>query len=542
MTTCPSTRAEPTDEVHSVRLDHRFPTQDDEVVNPVVPRRLTALAGLVSGALAVTLGMVLTAWNDAASPIDAVGSSFIDRVPRWLKEWAITTFGENDKVALQTGIVIVLAAVAMVSGATSNERPTTFVVTTAVFALVGLLSALDRPTSNAMSYVAPIAGAVAGVVAFSATMGRLRPWWRDRMVPHESKAPLGWDRRRFLRTTGAVGALSVAGGVVARVGERNRLDDLEAQRDVSLPAVTDAVEVVGDGFHPTEPYITPNDRFYRIDTALSFPFVDVNKWRLTIDGMVERPLTFTYEELRERSDLERTITLCCVSNEVGGKYVGNAVWQGVRLADLLSEAGVDPLAEQVFSTSADGWTCGFPLEIARDGRDAMVAIGMNGTSLPIAHGFPARLVVPGLYGYVSATKWLTRITLNRWDDAEGYWVPRGWSRLGPVKTQSRIDVPRRGEEVAVGPHRLAGVAWAQHTGVARVEVRIDDGPWQDATLSDDLTDDAWRQWVLDWDATPGEHTVTVRATDKSGYRQTEAVAPVAPDGATGWHQRTFSVV
>lgn len=510
-------------------------------MNTLVPRRHAALAGFVAGALAVTVGMILTAWSDAASPIDAVGGSFVDRVPRWLKEWAISTFGENDKTVLRLGIVVVLALVAIGAGAASRHGSQPFVVVTVAFAAVGLVSAADRPTSTAMSYLAPIVGAGCGSVAFVATMGRLRPWWRDQVVPHESKAPLGWDRRRFLRTTGAVGALSVTTGVVARLGERRRRDDLEAQRPASLPEVAETADVVGDGFHPTEPYITPNDRFYRIDTALSFPFVNVNKWRLTIDGLVERPLSLSYDDLRDRARIERTITLCCVSNEVGGKYVGNAVWQGVLLADLLDEAGVDPTAEQVFSTSADGWTCGFPLEIARDGRDAMVAIGMNGTSLPTAHGFPARLVVPGLYGYVSATKWLTDITLNRWSDAEGYWVPRGWSRLGPVKTQSRIDVPRRGEEVAAGPFRLAGVAWAQHTGVARVEVRIDDGPWQDATLSDDVTDDAWRQWILDWDASVGEHTVTVRATDKSGYVQTEEAAPVAPDGATGWHRRTFVV-
>jgi DMSO/TMAO reductase YedYZ molybdopterin-dependent catalytic subunit len=223
-----------------------------------------------------------------------------------------------------------------------------------------------------------------------------------------------------------------------------------------------------------------------------------------------------------------------VSNEVGGEYVSNAVWRGVLLGDLLDRAKVDPKAEQVYSTSLDGWTCGFPVSVANDGRDAMIAVGMNGDALPLEHGFPARLVVPGLYGYVSATKWLRSIELTSWDE-QGYWVPRGWGRLGPVKTQSRIDVPRNGTKVSAGPQKIAGVAWAQHTGVAKVEVRVDKGEWQQARVGANVSDDAWRQWVLDWDAPAGDHTIEVRATDKSGYVQTADLADVAPDGATGHH-------
>ncbi|MFT3854313.1 MAG: molybdopterin-dependent oxidoreductase [Ilumatobacteraceae bacterium] len=241
------------------------------------------------------------------------------------------------------------------------------------------------------------------------------------------------------------------------------------------------------------------------------------------------------------AQVERVITLTCVSNTVGGDLVGNAVWQGVLLKDLLDRAGVDPAAEQVYSTSIDGFTAGFPLSVAIDGRDAMIALAMNGKTLPLAHGFPARLVVPGLYGYVSATKWLRRIELNRWSDAEGYWVPLGWSRDGPIKTQSRIDVPRASDTLDSGPTTIAGVAWAQHRGVAKVEVRVDDAEWREATSAADVTDDTWRQWTIGWEATSGTHKVQVRATDKTGETQTEQVAPPAPDGATGYHTRRITV-
>ncbi len=257
--------------------------------------------------------------------------------------------------------------------------------------------------------------------------------------------------------------------------------------------------------------------------------------------MVDKPMTLTYDDLLARPQVERIVTLCCVSNEVGGEYISNASFQGVLLADILREAGVKDGAEQVFSTSLDGWTSGFPVAAALDGRDAMIALGMNGEALPLEHGFPARLVVPGLYGYVSATKWLSKIDLTTWDSAEGFWVPRGWAREAPIKTQSRIDVPRDGQRVAAGSTKIAGIAWAQHRGVERVEVRVDDGPWQQARLGSDVSDDAWREWVLDWDAKPGKHTIQVRATDKNGDTQTADIAPPDPDGATGYHTRSVKV-
>lgn len=516
------------------------------VVATPAPAAWRALAGLVAGAVATTSGLVVAAVAGVASPIDAVGGSFIDRVPRWLKQLAIDWFGDDDKTALRVGIVAVLALVAISFGVASRERPTPLVAGIVAFAVVGSLSAAERPGSTFWSVAAPFVGAAVGAVAAVVLLARLDSRWRRTSRPGPSRAPLGWDRRGFLVTAGALGGASVVAGVVGRRGETARIERIEEQRPATLPVVNDIGPgadrlASDDGFHPSATWITPTEDFYRIDTALSFPRIDVADWKLTIDGMVDRPLEISWNDLLSRPQVERVITLCCVSNDVGGRYIGNAVWQGVLLADLLEEAGVRPEAEQVFSRSLDGWTCGFPVSQALDGRDAMVAVGMNGEPLTILHGFPARLVVPGLYGYVSATKWLSSITLNRWEDDEGYWMPRGWSRLGPVKTQSRIDRPRRTEVVPTGPYRVAGVAWAQHTGVDRVQVRVDDGDWNDATMSTDLTDDAWRQWVFDWDATPGEHRLQVRATDKSGYVQTETVRGVAPDGATGWHTRTVTV-
>jgi len=353
-------------------------------------------------------------------------------------------------------------------------------------------------------------------------------------------------------STGSAAAAAVVAGGIAKIVEDRRIADIRAEIPATLPPVATGngsgiaagtIDVPADAtLSPVTPFITPNDDFYRIDTVLSFPRIYLPDWKVEITGMVDKPLTFTYDQLLARPQVERIVTLCCVSNEVGGEYISNAQFQGVMLADILREAGVHSRAEQVFSTSLDGWTCGFPVAAALDGRDAMIALGMNGKALPLEHGFPARLVVPGLYGYVSATKWLKSIKLTTWDDAEGFWVPRGWAREAPVKTQSRIDVPRDGEQVKAGPTKIAGIAWAQHRGIERVEVRVDDGDWQQARLGADVTNDAWRQWVLDWTPTAGRYTLQVRATDKTGETQTSQLAPPDPDGATGYHTRGVEVV
>ena len=479
---------------------------------------------MIAGGVALSAGAAIAALIRVVSPIDAVGSEVIDRAPRWLKELAISWFGTNDKLALRIGIVVILAIIAALVGPHRRASLIAFVA----LGVVGALASVHRPNESIGAVVPSLLGATLGAVA-------LHRWLRPRPieVPSPSQAPLGWDRRRFLATSTAATAAAAVAGVVAR----------RASQPAPPPAVDLATTLtVPDAatVSPVTPFITPNRDYYRIDTALSFPRVDLSRWKCTIDGLVDHPFSFGYDELLAMPRVERVITLCCVSNEVGGEYIGNAVWQGVPLASLLERAGVQNQAEQVFSTSLDGWTSGFPVKAALDGRDAMVAIGMNGEPLPLEHGFPARLVVPGLYGYVSATKWLSRIELTRWD-REGYWIPRGWAQLAPVKTQSRIDVPRDGQQLTAGTQKIAGVAWAQHRGVNGVEVKVDDGPWQPARLATDVSDDAWRQWVIDWHATAGEHTIAVRATDKTGATQTDERTPVAPDGATGHHTITVSV-
>lgn len=506
-----------------------------------VPPLFAALAGLVAGAVAVTIGMLVAGIIEVVSPIDAVGSEFIDHVPPWLKRWAIDNFGTNDKLALRVGIFTVIGLIAVVLGFASARRRWLVVGGIGVFGVLGAVVAAQRPNEGAAAVIPSLLGAIVGMVLVHRL---LRPAPSGpRATPGPSQVPLGWDRRRFLVTSGTAAAVAVVAGGTARSLENRRVSDIRADIPDTVPPAQSTLPLLfpaaqADG---AVPFITPNDDFYRIDTALSFPRVELANWKLTIDGMVDRPLTVTYDQLLARPQVERMVTLCCVSNPVGGDLVGNAVWQGVLLKDLLDEAGVRPGADQVFSHSLDGWTCGFPVAVALDGRDAMVVTGMNGQGLPLEHGFPARLVVPGLYGYVSATKWLKRIELTTFDEAVGYWVPLGWARDGPVKTQSRIDVPRRGSDLPAGTIVVAGIAFAQHRGIDKVEVRVDGGDWQPATLADNVTDDAWRQWRYEWAATAGDHTLQVRATDRTGEAQTEDVAPPDPDGATGYHTRKVHV-
>lgn len=498
-----------------------------------IPRSSAAVAGIAAGGLAVMVGTLVAAITEVVSPIDAVGSEVIDRVPPWVKERAIQWFGTDDKLALRVGIVTILALAAVGVGLLAARRMWWGVAGIAAFGVVGALAATNRPNQTIGAAFPSILGAVAGALVLY-RMVQPAPTSNDR----NSTTSADWDRRRFLFTGGATAAGAVVAGGMAKGIEERRVDQIRESIQTPLPdTVADAAmqDIPPDAalFDET-PYITPNDEFYRIDTALTFPNVDIDTWSFEIKGLVDTPMKFTYADLLALPQEERVVTLCCVSNEVGGDLIGNAVFRGVMLRDLLDKVGVRAGAEQVFSTSLDGWTCGFPIEVALDGRDAMVAIGMNGETLPLEHGYPARLVVPGLYGYVSATKWLAEIKLTTWAQDEGYWVPRGWSALGPVKTQSRIDVPRT-RKVKAGKQAIAGVAWAQHRGVEQVEVQIDGGAWQLATLAVDVSIDTWRQWLLEWEPTPGKYTVRVRATDNTGETQTEEETPVAPDGATGYH-------
>ncbi|GGO15323.1 hypothetical protein GCM10010116_30750 [Microbispora rosea subsp. aerata] len=357
--------------------------------------------------------------------------------------------------------------------------------------------------------------------------------------------PYTFDRRRLL--TGAAAGVVVAG--VAGLGGwllSSSKDAELARRGVArmLPRPARPAAPIPAGadlrIPGLTPFVTPNAEFYRVDTALVVPSVDPARWTLKIHGLVDRPVELTFADLLKRPMIEADVTLTCVSNEVGGPYAGHARWLGARLADVLREAGIRREADMLLSVSDDGWTCGTPIDVVMDGRDALLAVAMNGEVLPEAHGFPVRQVVPGLYGYVSATKWVTEIKVTRFDQDEGYWTPLGWAPKGPIKTQSRIDVPRDGSEVAAGRTTVAGVAWAQHRGIDAVEVRVDGGAWRQARLADVPGPDTWRQWSLDLDLTPGRHTISVRATDATGYTQTAEEAPPAPDGATGFHTITVT--
>jgi len=406
------------------------------------------------------------------------------------------------------------------------------------------------PSGTGGSDPAGAPGAVRGPAATDASGSALAagsadaPAWGGRDAaerPPVMRAPgvaYAFDRRRLF--TGAAGGV-VAAGAAAFLGRSfggaAAVD--EARVNVTLPAAAEKAPPIPAGadfrINGLSPFVTPNRDFYRVDTALIVPQVDPRSWTLRVHGLVDRPIEITFDDLLRRPLVEADVTLTCVSNEVGGPYAGNARWLGVRMADVLREAGLRPEADMLLSTSQDGFTCGTPVDVVMDGRDALFAVGMNGEPLPVDHGFPVRQVVPGLYGYVSATKWVVDVKVTRFDRDEAYWTPRGWAAKGPIKTQSRIDVPKPNATVPPGRTTVAGVAWAQHKGIDAVEVRIDGGAWQQARLAAVLGPDTWRQWAFDWDATPGDHTIEVRATDATGYTQTSERTPVAPDGASGWH-------
>ncbi|HVR32370.1 MAG TPA: molybdopterin-dependent oxidoreductase [Acidimicrobiia bacterium] len=497
------------------------------------------MAGAAAGGVALAVSE-LAAGIAAGLPslISGVATFVIDNVPPPVKDFAIELFGTADKVALAVGIVVTTLGLGYVAGLLFRRSST---VVPAVFAGFGLLGALAAArTPQADLYPAFLNGALAaaaGIFTFALVVSP---------VSRAARQGTDLDRRVFLGRAGAVVALAVIGAGAGRaLFERTRR--LIAGRDeVVLPIAGDIAPPVPAGAMLDVPgisqIITPNAEFYRIDTApISPPTVDLATWTMSITGMVDRPITLDFTDLSDMAMVERVITIACVSNQVGGDLIGTAKWLGTPLGDLLRRAGVRPEATQVVGRSVDGFTVGFPTAAVFDGWDALLAIGMNDEPLPFEHGFPARLIVAGLYGYVSATKWLSEIELTTWDAFDAYWVPRGWSKEGPIKTQSRIDTPRRSARLAPGPVGIGGVAWAQTRGIERVEVRIDGGEWRDAELGEAIGDDVWRQWSVVWDATPGTHQAQCRATDGHGETQTEQITSVAPNGATGFHTVTYLV-
>ena len=506
-------------------------------------RESRMLAGIAAAAVALGITeLVAVAFGPQADARTAVGSAAIDLTPGPVKEWAIQTFATADKLVLSLLMLAVIALIAAVTARWETHRVPAGSAAIILAGIVGCAAVLSRAGATTVDIVPTLVGTICGVAVL-----RLLTSGRFTDEPEQADTPDSPDRGRrlSLATLGflGAGALSGVGGVVLS----RLLSSVSGDRDAfTLPRVELAALPVPPTVQPKgvalASFITSNDDFYRIDTALSVPQLSRADWRLKIHGMVDREITYRFDDLDRFEVVEKLVTLTCVSNPVGGDLISNATWTGYRVRDLLAEAGVHSDADMVLSMSIDGFTAGTPVDALTDKRDALLAIGMNGEPLPTAHGYPARLVVPGLYGYVSATKWVVDLELTRFDRAEAYWTRLGWSPRGPIKTESRIDVPRSGQDVAQGPVTFGGVAWAQNRGVRAVEVRIDEGDWQPADLGAGYSNDTWRLWSFNWQATQsGSHTITVRATDNTGAVQTPDQADPVPDGATGWHTVSFAV-
>ena len=523
-------------------------------------------AGLVAVGAAVVLGeLTASLVSPTVSPVTAVGGVVIDTVPPGVKEWAISLFGTADKVALLGGMALVIAALAALSGVLEVRRRFAGVILIAVFGAVGLVAVLSRADLTANAIPVPVLVALVGIALLRWLIRKLLEWQPDAgrrpavasgpsettpVEPAPQDAPAvaradatandaGPARRRFLLALGGTAAVAAVAGVLASTlrGAAAVVSDVRSKLVLPVPAapappIPAGAEIRLDGLGPL---VTPNRDFYRIDTALRVPLVDPAEWTLKVTGLVEREIELDYAILLAKPLTERHVTIACVSNEVGGDLIGNARWLGWPVRELLAMAGPKPGADMVLSRSTDGWTAGTPLEALTDNRDALLAVAMNGEPLPLEHGFPVRMIVPGLYGYVSATKWVTELKVTRYADDVAYWTPRGWSERGPIKTSSRIDVPRDGANVKGGTVVFGGVAWAQHTGIGKVELRVNRGDWHQTGLAPGISKDTWYQWKLALPLEPGQYEVQVRATALDGVPQAEESAPVAPNGATGYH-------
>ena len=505
----------------------------------------SALAGLVSAGLALGVGELVAGLQARlASPVEAVARQVIRQVPTPVERFAIATFGRQDKLALVVGTLVLSAVFGALLGVLARRRPWVGTAGMAGFALLGALAALAAPNASLPAALPSLAAGAAGALS----LRLLVPRPDAARVPDAAGTPpaggagrppgLGGagSRRAFLGVTAAVAAGAALAGAGGRA-LRSRFSAAESRANVSLPRPARPLPPVPAGaevgVEGVAPFVTSNADFYRIDTALIVPQVRAEDWTLRVSGLVDEPFELTFDELLDLDLVEADVTLTCVSNPVGGDLVGNARWLGVPVRDLLDRARPRRSADQLVGRSVDGYTCGIPLPAVYD-RPCLVAVGMNGEPLPLRHGFPARLVTPGVYGYVGSTKWLTSLEVTTFDAFDQYWVPRGYAEQAPIKTMSRIDTPRSLERVQAGRVVVAGVAWAQTRGIDAVELRIDDGPFRPAELAEAVGVDTWRQWRYEWDATPGRHTLTVRATDGTGDPQPEQRAEILPDGASGW--------
>jgi DMSO/TMAO reductase YedYZ molybdopterin-dependent catalytic subunit len=486
-------------------------------------------AGLVAGAAGMltsyAAAMVLTIRE---APVVAIAELVVRETPGPIVAFALKFFGHYNK-SLLLGVIAVLSTVLFaLVGRWARER---WWLPVAVYTLLAVLTAGAIMASSSWTTVDLLPVAI-GYVTWLVVLSLLTEPLRRTADPEDRPSDRG--RREFLIRAGAVGAAAAVVGVAGRLLGSGRRHVEETRRLLRLPVRAPRVPAGSRlDIEGISDWQTPSEEFYQIHTAIVVPAIEPEDWSLRIHGMVEREVVLTYQDLLDRQLTDAWVTLCCVSNPVGGPLVGNAWWSGVRVAELLAEAGVLEGADAVLQTSEDGWNCATPLAALTDDRDAMLAVAMNGSPLPIEHGFPVRTVVPGLYGYVSATKWVVDMEVTRFADVTAYWTERGWGEQGPVKTASRIDVPRSGSSVTAGSVQVGGVAWHMHTGISTVEVSLDGGPWQPMELGRVPSADTWVQWGGTVEVGPGDHLLRVRATDGDGVVQTPVERDVLPDGATG---------
>ncbi len=508
-----------------------------------------ALAGVVATVVMFGLADVLArAFSPSAAPLLTLGQAIIPLAPPAAIKPVIALFGDNDKLVLilSTGLgAIVLAGLIGALAVSRRRLATTLLV---VAGLVPVIVIIIRPEAGAIDVIPTLIGIAAGVAVFLLLLRFGVPAPLAEATAHTARPqqsdPL--SRRRFFTLAGAVGTIGAvtiaAGQTVASLAQEagaavaKLVLPTPAKKAAAIPAAA-STDVEG-----TVPFVTEAKDFYRIDTVLSPPVIDPEQWSLRIHGMVEEEVTLTMDDVLDLPLEEHHITLTCVSNPVGGELVGNATWLGYPVRELLARARPSTDADMVLSHSFDGFTASTPLGALTDDRAALLVVGMNGEPLAPIHGFPARLVVPGLYGFVSATKWVTELEVTRFDEKTAYWTDRGWDAKAPILVASRIEVPKPLAKVSAGTVRVGGTAWAQRSGIDRVEVKLDDGDWTQADLAEEVTIDTWRQWRADFsEVEPGTHTLTVRATDRDGTVQTGKRRDSIPNSATGHHHIQFRV-
>ena len=508
------------------------------------------MAGVAAAAVVLSVAELIGAFFTArATPVIALGSTFIDFTPSWLKDFAIATFGTNDKVALFVGMAATILLLACVLGIVTYRKWALGAAGVLLMGAVIVAAVVTRSGVKPLDAIPTVIGTVAGLIALRFLVTRL---WRMRQWPDMDSDLAAKDpdrpatsRRAFFAATGVTAAASAIAATGGRLLSAARSNVAQARESLQLPAAAKPAPPVPAGVQSmapgVTPWLTPNNDFYRIDTALSVPEINAQDWELRVHGLVDREIRLTFQDLLDADLIESHVSLTCVSNPVGGNLAGNAKWLGMPIRDVLKMAGPQGGADMVLSTSIDGFSASTPIEVLQDDRDAMLAFGMNGEALPLEHGYPVRMVVPGLYGFVSATKWVVDLEVTRFADSQAYWTQRGWSERGPIKTMARVEVPKSFAKVPAGRVAIGGTAWAQTRGITKVEVQIDNGPWTEATLATEASVVTWRQWSFDWEATPGPHYIKARATDGTGEVQTDQRADPVPDGASGWQSLMVTV-